>query len=125
MIGWNGRMDGIQGAILSVKLKYLDNWNNARRKNAQLYANSWKPSMGATPREMDYARHIYHVYAVKAKNRDSLMAALSDKGISCGIHYPVPIHLQNAYKYMGAVKGSFPVAETCAEEIVSLPCFLN
>jgi len=124
MIGWNGRMDGIQGAILSVKLKYLDNWNNARRKNAQLYAQLLETVDGVQPpREMDYARHIYHVYAVKAKNRDALMAALSDKGISCGIHYPVPIHLQNAYKYMGAVKGSFPVAETCAEEIVSLPMF--
>ena len=124
MIGWNGRMDGIQGAILSVKLKYLAGWNDARRKNAQFYTSLLSTIDGVTPpREMDYARHIYHVYAVKARNRDPLMAALAEQGISCGIHYPVPIHLQNAYKYMGAGKGSFPVAEKCAEEIVSLPMF--
>ena len=124
MIGWNGRMDGIQGAILSVKLKYLAGWNDARRKNAQFYSSLLSTIDGVTPpREMDYARHIYHVYAVKAKNRDPLMAALAEQGISCGIHYPVPIHLQNAYQYMGAEKGSFPVAEKCAEEIVSLPMF--
>ncbi|MBT0652920.1 DegT/DnrJ/EryC1/StrS family aminotransferase [Geomobilimonas luticola] len=124
MIGWNGRMDGIQGAVLSVKLKYLAGWNDARRKNARLYTSLLNSIDGVIPpREMDYSRHIYHVYAVKARNRDSLMAALTEQGISCGIHYPVPIHLQNAYQYMGAGKGAFPVAEKCAEEIVSLPMF--
>jgi dTDP-4-amino-4,6-dideoxygalactose transaminase len=124
MIGWNGRMDGIQGAILSVKLKYLAGWNESRRKNAQLYTRLLSEIKEVSPpREMGYAQHIFHVYAIKVQDRDALMTSLTEQGISCGIHYPVPIHLQNAYQYMGVGKGSFPVAEKCAEEIVSLPMF--
>jgi len=124
MIGWNARMDGFQGAVLSVKLKYLAEWNEARRKNAQLY-NSFLADVDdvITPMEADYAKHVYHIYAICTKNRDELINALAEKDIFCGIHYPVPIHLQEAYKFLGNKKGSFPVAERCAEEFVSLPMF--
>ena len=90
-IGWNARMDGIQGAILSVKLKYLPSWNDGRRKNAALYNTLLNGSNAIiTPKEMDYAKHVYHIYAIRTKNRDALIAKLGEKGVNCGIHYPVP-----------------------------------
>lgn len=124
IIGWNARMDGFQGAILSAKLKHLPVWNKARRKNAQLY-NKLLTDIDnlIVPMEVDYAKHIYHVYAIRAQNRDALISNLAEKDIFCGIHYPVPIHLQSAYKILGKSIGSFPVAEKCAEELVSLPMF--
>lgn len=123
MVGINGRMDGIQGAVLSVKLKYLEGWNAARREHAV----SYDQALGGletlrTPREMPYARHVYHIYCVRVPRRPQVMEALSARGISCGIHYPVPIHLQNAYASRGE-KGRFPVAERCAQELLSLPMF--
>jgi dTDP-4-amino-4,6-dideoxygalactose transaminase len=124
MIGWNARMDGIQGAILSVKLKYLADWNESRRKHAAEYTrllSSVKEVM--TPRETADNKHIYHIYAIRIKERDRLMAFLAEKGISCNIHYPVPIHLQEAYRALGLGKGSFPVAEKCASEYLSLPMY--
>jgi dTDP-4-amino-4,6-dideoxygalactose transaminase len=123
-IGWNARMDGIQGAILSVKLKYLPSWNDGRRKNAELYSSLLNGSDSIiTPKEMDYAKHVYHIYVIRTKNRDELIAKLGEKGVNCGIHYPVPIHLQNAYQSLGLKMGSFPVAEKVASEFVSLPMF--
>jgi len=123
-IGWNARMDGIQGAILSVKLKYLPSWNDGRRKNAALYSSLLNGSDSIiTPKEMDYAKHVYHIYAIRTKNRDELIAKLGEKGVNCGIHYPVPVHLQNAYASLGLKKGTFPVAEKVASEFVSLPMF--
>ena len=124
IIGWNARMDGFQGAVLSVKLKHLPAWNQARRKNAQLY-NDFLADVDdvIAPIEADYARHVYHIYAIRTQNRDALIRALTEKDIFCGIHYPIPIHLQDAYKFLGYKKGSFPVAEKCAEELVSLPMF--
>ena len=124
MIGWNARMDGFQGAVLSVKLKHLPVWNEARRKNAQLY-NSLLADVDDVikPVEADYTKHVYHIYAIRTPNRDALIRALAEKDIFCGIHYPLPIHLQEAYKFLGYKKGSFPVAEKCAEGLVSLPMF--
>jgi len=124
VIGWNTRMDGIQGAILSAKLRHLSAWNEGRRKNAQLYTKLLREADGVVvPEEAPYARHIYHVYALRVKNRDKLMSSLGEKGIGCGIHYPVPIHLTDAYKFLGLGRGSFPAAEQCAEEFLSLPMF--
>ncbi len=124
MIGWNGRMDGIQGAVLSVKLKYLAGWNEARRNNAELYGSLLNGMDEIIlPMQMDYARHVYHIYAIRVKNRDALIGRLAEEGISCLIHYPVPVHLQDAYRHLGMGKGSFPVAEKCAEEFVSLPMY--
>jgi dTDP-4-amino-4,6-dideoxygalactose transaminase len=124
MIGWNDRMDGFQGAVLSIKLKHLDKWNNARRGHARLY-NSLLEGVEhiIVPEEAAYARHIYHVYAIRVPRRDELMATLREKDIWCGIHYPIPIHLQKAYEFLGHGKGSFPVAERCARESLSLPMF--
>jgi dTDP-4-amino-4,6-dideoxygalactose transaminase len=124
VIGWNARMDGIQGAILNVKLKYLAIWNESRRANAREYTRCLSPLAGVRlPREADYAKHIYHIFAIRTQQRDRLMARLAEKGISCGIHYPVPIHLQDAYRFLGLKAGSFPVAEKCADELLSLPMF--
>jgi len=123
-VGWNGRMDGFQGAVLSVKLKYIDRWNNARRKNAELYRNALNGVDGLIlPDEADYAKHVYHLFAIRVQNRDALIEALKEKGIFCGIHYPVPVHLQEAYSSLGLKEGAFPVAEKCASEYVSLPMF--
>ena len=123
-IGWNGRMDGIQGAILSIKLKHLERWTEARRRHAESYNKAFANVHGVlTPREASYARHVYHLYVLRVKDRDSVLKNLAERGIHCGIHYPLPLHLQNAYKHLGLGKGSFPVAERCAEEIISLPMF--
>ncbi len=124
VVGWNARMDGFQGAILSVKLKYLSQWNDARRKNAALYNQLLSGTQGIiTPTEMDYAKHVYHVYALRVKNRDSLINAVGEKGIGTNVHYPVPVHLQNAYQSLGLKQGAYPVAEKCASEFISLPMF--
>jgi len=124
IIGWNARMDGIQGAVLSVKLKYLTIWNEVRRKNAQLYNNLLANTpYVVTPIEADYARHVYHIYAIQVQDRDLFITKLKARDIYCGIHYPIPIHLQDAYKFLGYQKGSFPIAEKCAERIISLPLF--
>jgi dTDP-4-amino-4,6-dideoxygalactose transaminase len=124
LIGWNCRMDGLQGAILSVKLKHLPQWTEARRHNAQQYNNLLKDLDSLVlPSEAPYAKHVYHIYPVRFKKRDALMSYLSDKGIACGIHYPVPIHLTEAYRSLGYRRGDFPVAERCAAELVSLPMF--
>ncbi len=124
MIGWNARMDGFQGSILNVKLKHLTTWNDARRRNAKLYDELLSGVAGIiTPKELDYGKHVYHVYAIRVQKRDEFIDKLAQKGISCGIHYPVPVHLQDAYHFLGLKKGSFPVAEKYAEEFVSLPMF--
>jgi len=124
MIGWNGRMDGIQGALLSVKLKYLSGWNEARRKNAALYDSLLTEIHGIIlPREMDYARHVYHIYAIRTENRDALQGFLAERDINCLIHYPLPIHLQEAYRSLGLKGRNFPISENCAGEFLSLPMY--
>jgi dTDP-4-amino-4,6-dideoxygalactose transaminase len=123
-IGWNGRMDGIQGAVLSVKLKYLDKWNEARRANGKKYDRLLAGVRDIRlPVEKDYARHVYHLYALRDPKRDALMAFLGEKGVATGIHYPVPLHMTKAYEYLDLKPGSFPVAELAASEFVSLPMF--
>lgn len=124
IIGWNARLDGIQGAVLNVKLKYLNNWNDARRKHAKDYTAGLSAVKDIiVPLEAEYAKHVYHIYAIRVKDRDKLMAYLGKKGVSCGIHYPVPLHLQAAYGFMKKGEGSFPIAEKCASEYLSLPMF--
>jgi dTDP-4-amino-4,6-dideoxygalactose transaminase len=124
MIGWNCRMDGIQAAVLSVKLPHLKRGNDLRRAHALKY----NEALGKTedlviPIEASYAQHIYHVYTIRVKERAEFMRSLADRGIGCGVHYPVPIHLQEAYRGLGYKEGSFPIAERTAEEFVSLPMF--
>jgi dTDP-4-amino-4,6-dideoxygalactose transaminase len=125
MVGWNARMDGFQGAVLSVKLKYVDSWNESRRENAAAYGKFLASGANGMilPVEADYAKHIYHIYAVRVKDRDTLMDALGKKDISTGIHYPIPLHLTGAYCSLGYKEGDFPVAEKCAAEFVSLPMY--
>lgn len=124
LVGTNTRMDGIQGAILSVKLKHLDAWNSQRREAAKLYDELLNQIDSLIlPIEMDYAKHVYHIYAIRARNRNELIQGLKEREIYCGIHYPVPIHLQEAYRSMNFHAGQFPVAEQCAREYVSLPMF--
>lgn len=124
LLGWNDRMDGIQGSILGIKLKYLEGWNRARQHNARLY-NELLSDVGeiGTPEMGGEGEHIFHVYVIRVRQRDELQRYLAGKEISCGIHYPVPIHLQEAYKSFHLEKGAFPVAERCAETILSLPMF--
>ena len=122
MIGWNARMDGIQGAVLHVKLKYLQGWNDLRRKHAQEYSGLLAAVKDVNlPRQAQYARHIYHIYAIRIKEREKLMAHFAAKDIACGIHYPIPLHLQDAYRFLNLGVGSFPIAEKCAAEYISLP----
>ena len=124
LIGWNARMDGIQGAALRVKLKHLDRANQARRANARFYDQHLaEVEEVILPTEAEYARHVYHLYVVRVQDRERVLQAMANRGIACGIHYPIPVHLQEAYRFLGHPKGSFPVAERCAEEFLSLPMF--
>jgi len=122
-IGNNCRLEGIQGAVLSVKLKHLDKWNDGRRKNADLYRKYLEGTGVGLPEEMPYAKHVYHVFCVRVKERQKLIDFLKEKGIFTNIHYPIPIHLQKAYQFLGYKKGDFPVTEGCMDEILSLPMF--
>ncbi len=123
-LAYNRRLDTIQAAILRVKLKKLDSWNESRRKAAQQYAELLKDNKSIiTPIEMEYSKHIYHLYVVRVVNRDFVQQKLSESGISTGVHYPIPIHLQPAYEYLGYKRGDFPITEKYANEILSLPMF--
>ncbi len=123
IVGYNFRLEGLQGAILQVKLKYLDKWNDMRRYNASVYNNLLKDSGLVLPTEMDYARHIYHLYVLQTEKRDELQKHLGEHDIQTGIHYPIPIHLQKAYENFGHKVGDFPIAESQAKRLLSLPMF--
>ncbi len=123
VIGFNERLDGLQGAILNAKLSTLDEWNKMRRDAAARYDDLLAGLNVETPKAADGVEHIYHLYVVKVRGRDEVRTALGEKGVASGIHYPVPVHLLEAYKGLGYGKGSFPVAEKAADEIISLPMF--
>jgi dTDP-4-amino-4,6-dideoxygalactose transaminase len=124
MIGWNCRMDGIQAAVLSVKLRHLDRSNTLRRRHALEYNEALeKVEEVIRPFAAPYAEHVYHLYPIRVRERDEVMWRLQQKGIQCGVHYPVPIHLQKAYRSLGYEAGRFPVSERTALEFISLPMF--
>jgi dTDP-4-amino-4,6-dideoxygalactose transaminase len=124
MVGWNGRMDGIQGAVLQIKLRHLDKGNMLRRSHAGRYdAALQQVEEIIIPFCPSDLTPVYHIYAIRVQNRDEVMDSLARKGIGSGVHYPVPIHLQEAYRSLGYGPGSFPIAEKCAAEFVSLPMF--
>ena len=123
MIGYNYRLDALQAAILKIKLKYLNEWNEKRRKNASIYNELLKDLDIVIPYEEEYVKHVYHLYVIRTKERDEVYKFLQKKGIACGIHYPLPLHLQKAYRYLGYKEGDFPVAEECAREVISLPIY--
>jgi dTDP-4-amino-4,6-dideoxygalactose transaminase len=121
--GFNYRMDGIQGAILRVKLRHLEAWTEARRRHAGIYDQLLADGAVTLPVERPGCRHVYHVYAVRARERDRLQGMLREAGIHTGVHYPIPVHLQLAHADLGYTAGSFPHAERAAEEVLSLPMF--
>jgi len=117
-------MDGIQAAVLRVKLKGLDRGNAARRAHARRYKELLTGLDAVTlPLAAEYGLHAYHLYVVRVPERDRILKAMAERGISCGIHYPKPVHLQDAYRSLGLGVGSFPVSERCAGESLSLPMF--
>lgn len=118
--GINSRLDALQAAILKVRLKYLDKWNEQRRKTAGLY-NKLLEDICVVPAEKNQCRHIFHLYVIRTKNRENLQKYLKKNGIDTLIHYPVPMHLQKAYKDLGYKTGCFPKTERFAKEILSLP----
>ena len=121
--GFNYRMEGVQGAILRVKLRYLEQWTEARRANATLYSRALADSNLHLPKEAPGNRHVYHVYGVMTPRRRELMDALEAQGVQTGIHYPVPVHLLPAYSDLNYQAGDFPIAERLASEELSLPMF--
>lgn len=124
MLGWNNRMDGIQAAILSLKLSYLDGDNQKRQRNAVQYTETLSslrdiiPPVNAKDRE-----HVFHIYAIQTTKRSKMIEFFNYRGIGYGLHYPTPIHLQIAYNHLNYKKGAFPVSEYCANHLISLPMF--
>ena len=121
--GYNYRMDGIQGAILNVKMKYIEDWTEARRAVAARYDRLLEGLSVKGPSAPPYVRHVYHVYSVQLAQRDHVQAALQAAGVATGIHYPVPVHVQKAYASLGYRAGDFPVTEMLARQFLSLPIY--
>jgi dTDP-4-amino-4,6-dideoxygalactose transaminase len=133
-IGWNTRMDGMQGAVLAVKLKYIDGWNQARREAAERYhalfaaaglaeAGPYPVHGVVLPHEVPGSRHVWHQYVIRTARRDQLREFLASRKIGSEIYYPVPLHLQEALKGLGYAEGSFPEAERAAHEVLALPIY--
>jgi len=123
-IGYNSRLDTIQAAILSVKLRHLQEWSDARRAKAAIYDEAFADiEQVTTPRVMDDNRHIYHQYTIAVPNRDDLRDHLREKSIGCETYYPVPLHAQECYTELGYKRGVLPVSERKAGEVISLPVF--
>jgi dTDP-4-amino-4,6-dideoxygalactose transaminase len=120
---FNYRMDGIQGAILAVKLRHLEDWTEARRRHAAAYDQRLADCGFGLPHAQPHNRHVYHCYTVRAPRRDVVRAHLSECGVQTGIHYPIPAHLQPAYADLGYARGDFPITEAAAAEVLSLPMF--
>ena len=116
IIGTNSRLDTIQAAVLDIKLDYLDAWNKCRSNNARIYNELLSGSNVVLPPD-----GVFHFYVIRVKNRDNVIRSLKNKGIGCSIHYPTPLHLQEAFRYLGYKKGDFPLAEKFSTEILSLP----
>ncbi|MGO6723129.1 DegT/DnrJ/EryC1/StrS family aminotransferase [Rhizobium ruizarguesonis] len=122
--GFNYRMDAIQGAILRIKLRHLEAWTEARRAHGRRYSLLLGGSANLrTPVEITDRRHVYHVYAIRSRDRDQLQRVLSEEGIQSGLHYPIPVHLQKAHADLGYKAGDFPISEAAAREVLSLPIY--
>ena len=122
-VGANERLDTIQAAVLRVKLRHLDTWNARRRRHAASYEEALSATKVKTPRTAPWAEHVWHLYVIRTARRDELRAALAARGISTGMHYPLPLHLQPILAGLGYKRGDFPVTEAWAEELLSLPMF--
>lgn len=123
MEGYNFRLDALQAAVLNVKLKHLSEWTKARRRIAHLYDHMLKDLDIITPWTDAQMKHVYHLYVIRLKNRDEVKDILRNNDIASGIHYPIPLHRQKAYAYLGYREGDFPVAEALSQEILSLPMY--
>lgn len=121
--GYNFRMEGIQGAVLRVKLRHLEAWTEARRTAAAYYDEMLSGSGVSMPQAKPNVRHVYHIYAIRTQQRSQWQKALQAKGIQTGIHYPIPVHLLPAYADLGYKRGDFPHSEQAADEVLSLPMF--
>jgi dTDP-4-amino-4,6-dideoxygalactose transaminase len=121
--GYNFRLESLQAAVLRVKLPHLEAWTEARRTAAGHYDRLLAGSGVPTPKAMPYARHVYHVYAIRTTRRSGVQEALQAMGIQTGIHYPIPVHLLPAFADLGCHEGQFPHAERAANEVLSLPMF--
>lgn len=122
--GFNYRMDAIQGAILRVKLRHIEDWTERRRAHASRYTGLLEAMADVTiPVETIGRRHVYHVYAIRSRGRDRLRQALAEQGVQSGLHYPIPVHLQQAHADLAYREGDFPVSEAAAREVLSLPIY--
>jgi dTDP-4-amino-4,6-dideoxygalactose transaminase len=123
--GYNGRLDAIQAGLLHVKLQHLANWNDERRQRAVEYKRLFEAAGNPVnaPNEPSWSRAVYHLYVVRTDDREGLMTVLKNESIGTGIHYPIPLHLQKAYRHLDYEEGDFPACEKVAREIVSLPMF--
>ena len=119
--GLNSRLDELQAAILRVKLRWLDRWNGVRREHAALYNELLRDSAIIAPAEMEHGKHCYHLYVIRCERRDELHNFLRGKGVGALIHYPVPVHLQEAYQDLGLTEGALPVTEGCSRQVLTLP----
>lgn len=124
ILGYNSRLDTVQAAILRLKLRRLDEWNDLRQHNARMYTDRLKDIQGlSVPYTADYARHVYHIYAVRVKERDKVISELAKADIGVLVHYPIPLHLQEVYRGLGYRPGDFPVAEKVCSQVLSLPMY--
>ena len=123
LLGFNYRMDGFQGAVLRVKLRHLEDWTEARRAHAAHYNRLLASYNIQPPPVLPDRRHVYHIYAIRTTQRERLQKALQEKQIHTGIHYPIPVHMQQGYASLGYKAGDFPCSETIANEVLSLPMF--
>lgn len=122
-LAWNRRLDTMQAAVLRVKLRHLDAWNQSRRRIASMYDELLAGSDAALPHSLTDVEHVYHLYVIQVAERERVQAELTARGIGTGVHYPVPIHLQPAYLSAGSRAGSFPVTEVAAKRVLSLPMY--
>jgi dTDP-4-amino-4,6-dideoxygalactose transaminase len=122
-LGYNYRMDGMQGAVLRVKLRHLPEWTQTRRQVAAIYRQLLADADVVCPAESDDARHVYHLYVIRTPHRDALQQYLKDHQVDTLLHYPVPVHLQKGYRYLGYEAGSLPETERHCSEVLSLPMY--
>jgi dTDP-4-amino-4,6-dideoxygalactose transaminase len=124
-LAYNRRLDTLQAAVLRVKLRRLDEWNAMRQRTAQLYSEFLQDQEDiiTLPRAASDRSHVYHLYVIQHPQRDALLAAFHEQGISAGIHYPLPVHLQPCYEHLNVLRGSLPITESLAPRVLSLPMF--
>ena len=123
VVGYNYRMEAIQGAVLGVKLKHLDDWNRRRQKHAEVYRGELAESGLRLLEELPDTKSVHHIFPLFTEQRDDLRAYLQNAGISSGLHYPIPVHLQPAYRHLGYEEGDFPETERACKEVLSLPIY--